>query len=387
MALIEAIDNLYKLLDENKTVIGLFLDFEKAFDTVNHEILLYKLNNYGIRGTTHEWFKNYLTNRKQFVSVDGVSSSLLDIQCGVPQGSILGPLLFLIYINDIHNSVPERNIKLFADDANIFLHSKTVEESVKLTQTCLANIQRWCSANKISINYSKTTYSIFSRGVTNDYTEIAVGSHKISRTYASKYLGVIIDEKLTWSNHIDYVYNKQIKFVGIAYRLRNKIPALFLRNIYYGLIHSNILYGLEIYGNASHSQLDKLIKLNNKILRILQFKTIETSNMIIYRNYNTLPIPTLFKCKILTLVHNFKHHKDKLPVIFKNYFTENCTIHTYATRNSDNLHIISTNSCYGARTIVQIGSAYWNQLPKSLKLYVSTKEFQRKLKLYLQYQL
>ena len=197
LALIEAIDNLYKLLDENKTVIGLFLDFEKAFDTVNHEILLYKLNNYGIRGTTHEWFKNYLTNRKQFVSVDGVSSSLLDIQCGVPQGSILGPLLFLIYINDIHNSVPERNIKLFADDANIFLHSKTVEESVKLTQTCLANIQRWCSANKISINYSKTTYSIFSRGVTNDYTEIAVGSHKISRAYASKYLGVIIDEKLT----------------------------------------------------------------------------------------------------------------------------------------------------------------------------------------------
>ena len=162
---------------------------------------------------------------------------------------------------------------------------------------------------------------------------------------------------------------------------------MFLRNIYYGLIHSNILYGLEIYGNASHSQLDKLIKLNNKILRILQFKTIETSNVVIYRNYNTLPIPTLFKYKILTLVHNFKHHKDKLPVIFKNYFTENCMIHTYATRNSDNLHIISTNSCYGARTIVQIGSAYWNQLPKSLKLYVSTKEFQRKLKLYLQYQL
>src|SRR5208282_2094317 len=184
----------------------------------------------------------------------------------------------------------------------------------------IANIQRFCSANKISKNYSKTTYSIYSRGVTNDYTEIAVGSHKISRTYASKYLGVIIDEKLTWSNQIDYIYNKQIKFVGIAYRLRNKIPAMFLRNIYYGLIHSNILYGLEIYGNASHSQVDKLIKLNNKILRILQFKTILKPatwlfiGIIIHCLYPPFSnIKYLHWCTILSIIRI--NHQSSLKII------------------------------------------------------------------------
>jgi len=329
LALIEAIDNIYKLLDQNETVIGLYLDLEKAFDTVNHEILLYKLNNYGIRGTSYAWFKNYLTNRKQFVSLDGISSHLENISCGVPQGSILGPILFLIYINDMHNAVPERNIKLFADDANIFIHSKTIQTTVDLTKRCITNIHSWCTANKLSINFNKTNFSVFSRTAISNYAEITIGRHTIKRTTSSKYLGVIIDEKLNWSEHIEYIYNKLVRFTGIAYRLRSKIPVSFLKNIYYGLIHPNIIYGLEIYGNTTISHLDKLIKLNNKLLRILQFKTIETSNAILYRNYNSLPIPSLFKYKILTLVHNFKHHKDKLPVLFKHYFTENSTVHSY----------------------------------------------------------
>jgi len=120
-------------------------------------------------------------------------------------------------------------------------------------------------------------------------------------------------------------------------------------------------------------------------LRILQFKTIETSNAILYRNYNSLPIPSLFKYKILTLVHNFKHHKDKLPVLFKHYFTENSTVHSYKTRNNANLHLYSVNTSYGARTIAHMGSIFWNEIPMCQKLAVSTQEFQHLLKLYLQY--
>jgi len=148
---------IYNQLDKGEKIMGVYLDLQKAFDTVNHDILIYKLATYGIRGTTLNWFRNYLTNHKQFTIVNDTKSDVLDITCGVPQGSVLGPLLFLVYVNDIQNSVPEAKLKLFADDSTN-------------TNKLLNNLNKWFVGNKLSLNIQKTCYSAFSSGQAyNDY--------------------------------------------------------------------------------------------------------------------------------------------------------------------------------------------------------------------------
>ena len=139
LALIEVMDNIYSKLDEQHYVLGIYLDLQKAFDTVNHEILLHKLYNYGIRGVAYDWFKSYLLNRQQYTVINGCVSNLAKITCGVPQGSVLGPLLFLLYVNDIANAVPELNVKLFADDTNLFVTNKDPFYFILLLMKLLTN--------------------------------------------------------------------------------------------------------------------------------------------------------------------------------------------------------------------------------------------------------
>jgi len=135
-----------------------YLDLQKAFDTVNHDILIHRLSIYGIRGTVLSWFKNYLTNRKQFIVLADAKSDILDITCGVPQGSILGPLLSLIYVNDIQNCASEAKLKLFANDTNLFVFGKSFSETSTKSSNLLSDLNKWFLANKISLNIEKTCY-------------------------------------------------------------------------------------------------------------------------------------------------------------------------------------------------------------------------------------
>ena len=159
LALIDVADTVYHELDSGNYVIGTFLDLQKAFDTVNHSILLQKLQCYGIRGKALQWMSCYLTNRFQYVSIGDIQSRLENISCGVPQGSVLGPLLFLLYINDIHSSVPNSKLKLFADDTSLFTSGKNVNELITETNAALSNLNNWFISNKLSLSIEKTSFS------------------------------------------------------------------------------------------------------------------------------------------------------------------------------------------------------------------------------------
>ena len=162
LSVINLVNSLLKSIDEGKNTVGIFIDFQKAFDTINHKILLSKLNFYGIRGKALQWFESYLANRSQVLCYKETVSSKNTIKCGVPQGSVLGPTLFLIYINDLPNSTSFFYFRLFADDSNIF-HTFNVgqkEIDMSIINLHLGKIQEWCNSNKVTINLKKTNYMI-----------------------------------------------------------------------------------------------------------------------------------------------------------------------------------------------------------------------------------
>src|SRR5437867_11982760 len=199
LALVHFLDEIYQLFAQNNYVAGIFLDLAKAFDSIPHYILIAKLHHYGIRGVMLSWFKSYLTNRMQYVNVNGHRSSSDHITYGVPQGSVLGPLLFLIFINDIgFLNLSNLKPKLFADDTNAFVHSLSLTDLAAKSQNAMDNLAEWITANKLSINYDKTCYIVFSpkHSRSDDLNlNLTLNQLSIKRVPSSTYLGVIIDVK------------------------------------------------------------------------------------------------------------------------------------------------------------------------------------------------
>ena len=208
LALIELCDNLYTHLDQHEVVVGMYFDLQKAFDTVDHKILLEKLYNYGIRGIVHDWFRNYFSNRRQFVAINNTCSNLGNITCGVPQGSVLGPLLFLIYVNDIAQASPNSDIRLFADDTNVFVYGKSLTETNLKAESVVRDLNQWFLANKLSLSIDKTCYSIFGcHDITSrQYSTLKLNDTVLTKVDRCKYLGVMIVSDLKWPSHIDCVF-------------------------------------------------------------------------------------------------------------------------------------------------------------------------------------
>ena len=307
---------------------------------------------------------------------------------GVPQGSILGPLLFLVFINDIVNVIPELKVKLFADDTNIFLFNKSLNLLFSEANKALDKLSTWFSVNKLSINVDKTHYCIFKKSgqkqnCDTQYPELKLNNQIIERVQSTKYLGITIDELTTFKEHTNNIANTLMKYCGIFYKFRTRLPSSCLKTIYFAMIHSHINYGIAIYANTTDNHLDPLIKMNNKILRILQNKSIKTPIEILYKNYNTLQIPQLRDFNIICLIHKFVHSCHELPEIYRDYFIYNSEIHSHKTRKSSALHLIQTNSNLGQRNIKFMGSRLWNKTPISIKMINNINIFRKKLKIIL----
>ena len=222
-ALIHLTDKIREQLDSGNFACGIFVDLQKAFDTVDHDILIQKLNHYGIRGVANNWFSSYLQNRSQYVSINGFNSKLEHIHCGVPQGSILGPLLFLIYINDLNCAIRYCSVHHFADDTNLLNYNNSVKRMNKQVNQDLKNLTNWLNANKICLNVSKTEVVLFksSRKLTDVPLKLKLNGKRLYPTNSVKYLGINIDENLTWKQQISDIAIKLNKTNGILSKLRH----------------------------------------------------------------------------------------------------------------------------------------------------------------------
>ena len=253
-----------------KILFPIFLT--KAFDTVNHEILLYKLYRYGIRGHANNFFRSYLTERKQYTCINCVNSSTKQINCGVPHGSVLGPLFFILYINDIINVADANNIRLYADDTRIFLHNRNINNLVGHARTYLRKLFKWFTCNKLTVNGNKPYFTVFhtkKKDVPEELQSIEIDDIEIQRSYSVKYIGLHIDEKLKWDVRIDSLIKSSVKYFGIFNHIKDYVSTHLARQMYYAFVYSRINYGVEVYSLCSNKLMDKVQVVQNKLLKLL----------------------------------------------------------------------------------------------------------------------
>ena len=222
-ALIDLTEEIRQTIDKNEFACGIFIDLQKAFDTVDHKILLNKLEHYGIRGIANKWFSSYLTNRKQFVSIMGHDSTIADIEFGVPQGSVLGPLLFLIYINDLNLAMKYSKTRHFADDTNLLIRNAHLKQLQKQLNKDLKQLCHWLKANKLSLNTSKTELILFrhpNKKINYDL-KVKINGKQLLQLNSVKYLGTLLDAHLNWSAHASSLALKLNRAAGMLAKVRH----------------------------------------------------------------------------------------------------------------------------------------------------------------------
>ena len=380
LALIVLVDRISKALADDDFVLGVFLDFSKAFDTVDHNILFKKLEFYGIRGVALNWFQSYLYQREQFVEYNGVQSSRKQIVCGVPQGSILGPLLFLLYINDLSNASKKVFSLLFADDSNMFLSGKNPDDLVADMCIEMSYVVDWLRLNKLSLNLKKTHFMLFKRPkikakITKD---LIIANVKIDQVGHTKFLGVIIDECLDFKKQIKYVKGKIARGIGVLYKCRPVVDTKIMRTLYNTFVYPYYTYCVEVWGNSCKSYYDAMVKTQNRALKLIVGAKRRARVTPIYKELKLLKFHEIYVYCVQLFM--FKYYHNELPTVFKEMFTLKRDIHDKSTRQRNELFppLIKKNPYF--RTVRRTGVNTYNYFKSYIDYCVSSSVYKQNLK-------
>ena len=380
LALMELTEDITQSLDERKHTIGVFIDLKKAFDTIDHKILLKKLSHYGLRGKSNDWIKSYLESRKQYVKLQNCESDCINVVCGVPQGSILGPKLFILYINDMCNVSKLLKFILFADDTNIFCSGKDLQNLSYLITQELYKLTDWFAANKLSLNVGKTNFMVFSNAKEIDNLEIKINNTAISRVNATKFLGVIIDEKLNWKAHIKFVKTKLSKSMFMLNRAKYLLQYDSMLMLYNCIVLPHLTYCCELWGNTYMTNLQGIVIIQKKIIRIIHgasFK--EHTNMLFYKA-KTLKFSDLVEINMAVIMH--KAYYSKLPLNVQNLFSLKIKQEgERETRQMNKFKLPKIRTTLRSMCISTRGVKFWNSLdPKIIENNAILHKFKRAMK-------
>lgn len=378
------LDDIRNSLDKsNKNITAcLFLDVSKAFDTIIRSILMSKLYWYGLRGKSYELISSYLSNRTQYTNTNNVNSSTLANDYGTPQGSTLGPLLFLLYINDVFNLKLNGNILMFADDAAVSYCSTNVNELNRMMMEDIATLNNWFESNKLTLNLKKSKCMIIHpKQKTKNYSlYIKLNDVQIEQVHSFDYLGLTIQEDLHWDLQISKICTKLSRISGVMNRLGNNVNKQFLTSLYHAHIQSHIIYMAPIWGHSAteHQIMSLQVAQNNAIRSIYrsEYYARGLSTCQIRRANNILSVRQLIKYD--TVVLAFKIEKKLIKTNIS--INHRADMHSYNTRNANNMHQRSFRTNIGRFSISRVIATEYNQLPNSIKNCETLNNFKKKIK-------
>ena len=375
-ALLKFTDDVLQAFDNKKITVATFMDLSKAFDCVNHNILLSKLDTYGVPRSAIAWIKSYLTDREHFVIWNQTESPTLKLNIGVPQGSILGPLLFLVYVNDLANTSKDLSFVLFADDTTVYISKSSVNEAVTAINAELIPIVNWFDANKLTLNIDKTQLMILSRKheKKSDHPVLLRGQ-PIAQISEAKFLGVIVDQHLNWKSHITMVAQKLSKSCGLIYRIRKNLNLESKILIYYSLIQPYLTYCINVWSSTYKTNLRSVTIAQKRAMRALFTTQTHSHSIDMFIAHKILPLPQMIEFHETILAYK---------VINNQFVLDNFLIlpinQAHDLRNNDDLRIPRVTSSHTKLFIKTRATNSWNALPNDIRTSTSLQSFKRQQK-------
>lgn len=386
LALIAFLNDIYINRNNNQHTLAVFIDFSKAFDSINHQILIKKLELYGLKGLVLNWFRSYLSKRQQSVKINSTNSNFKYLDSGVPQGSILGPILFNLYINDIVFSSHDLHFVIYADDTTVYNSSDNINDLFSNMSKNLDRLNEWATANQLLINTKKTKSMLFkySKKFTLNKINLKLGNFDIEIVETFKLLGVIIDHSLTFKDHINNISKKINKNLGVINRLKFYLTKSTILTLYYSLIFPYIFYCNIIWGFTYKTYLHSIFSTQKRFIYIIKNSTPETKSLTnnissFFNKFNILTIFELNVFKVICFYFDFVRNKFlfiKLPLKNDNKFTR-------LVSKNNLIQIYRANNVIVTRNILYYGVPYWNNLPDYIKNCNNYVAFKNLLKTYL----
>lgn len=379
MAIYDFLDIVMNNVDNKTPTCAIYMDMTQAFDCVDHQILLDKLDAYGIRGILNKLIKSYLENRKQYVEVSRIdikskqevtyTSHVRTLKFGVPQGSILGPLLFLIYINDLPKAI-DHPMTLFADDSTVVMECKgDVTQYENDINGTLINIISWLKNNNLTVNIEKTKIMHFSQRIATPELNIQYQGVKVEEVASTKFLGVYIDKALTWKTHIEHISKKLSKSAFALYKLAQIVNTEAVLTAYHGLVASILRYGILFWGNSTEQ--NKVLLLQKRCIRAMfGLKTTDSCR------------PFFVKYGILTSISLFIFEVSVFVKTNPDLFKQVGCMHDRNLRNRDRLCVRQTQTKLMAKSVLAMAPKIFNKLPRDIKA-LNTNLFKQRLNLIL----
>ena len=354
-----------KALDEGKEVRAVFCDISKAFDRVWHKGLIFKLQSAGISGTLLTWFSDYLSNRKQRVVLPGATSSWTSVKAGVPQGSILGPLLFLLYINDIVEDI-HSSIRLFADDTSLYVIVDNPFQTAEQLNSDLLKIHRWATKWLVTFNPEKSESILFSRKYDTFHPPINMNQNQIAEVDSHKHLGLVFSNDCTWHEHIELIKTKAWKRINVMRKLKFVLDRKSLQTIYFSFIRPLLEYANVVWNNCAKYESDDLEKIQNEAARIVTgaTKLVSIESLLSETGWETLAK----RRKKHKLILFYKMQNDLTPNYLHSLVPATVgSASSYPLRNANNLQTVRANSQLYYYSFLPSTVRDWNELPEQTR--------------------